>query len=367
MVKKILIIGLTNIMGGVETFIRNTTLYSDRDQVQFYFLVHGSKECLFQNEICNFYKKDSFYFLPRFKSRPIKTILSLRKFYKEHHDFDFIHLETGAASEIVYCYPYAKKYGIKLIIHSHNGGNLHSFIAHQLFIPLINRIVDIRLACSQVAAKYMFGKKYARNTCIIPVGIDIDKFRYSPHKRETFRCRYGIKENQLVIGSVGRFTKQKNQKYALKIFTEILSQSIDGILILKGQGELEEELRAFINKADIIDKVHIINQLDDMDELYCGLDIFLMPSLFEGLPQVAVEAQASGLPCFFSDTISRETDLTGNNMFLNLEDSYAIWADRIIAYQGRVIDRNEGYRLVKERGYDIHDTVKKLETIYLAT
>lgn len=363
---KILIIGHTNVMGGVETFIRNTTLFSDKERVEYYYLVHGYDTCLFREEISKFYGENHFFFIPTsFRKKPLYTIKELRKFYKEHHDFDCIHLQTGAASEVVYCYPYCRKYNIPLVVHSHNGGNLSSFVSHQLFIPFINRWSDIRLACSRIAGKYMFGKKYGEDALVIPVGIDIDKFKYNQTDRDMFRKQYNISGNSFVVGVIGRFTEQKNQKFALDIFKEIMCINNDSILILKGQGELENDLRIKAQELGVSEHVIFINRLSDMERLYSALDVFLMPSLFEGLPQVAIEAQTNGIPCIFSDTISKEVLITRNNKMLSLECSPCIWAEKVINAVVSDDERKKGYDIVKSKGFDIKDTVRMLHDVYV--
>ena len=231
-------------------------------------------------------------------------------------------------------------------------------------MPLVNRLADKKLACSRIAATYMFGKRNAQETIVIPVGIDLEKFKYQRSKREKFRKQYKISNDNLVVGVVGRFTKQKNQVFAITIFEYLYKKNIHSTLILKGQGELEEELIQKIKDVHLESEIIVINQIEHMEELYSAMDIFLMPSLFEGLPQVSVEAQASGLPCVFSDTISEEADLTGYNQRLSLECSPDIWADCILDCFNKEIDRERGFLLVKEKGYEIRDTVKKLEEVY---
>lgn len=362
--KKILIIGHTNTMGGVETFIRNTTLHSDKNKVEFYFLIHGFDRCLFQDEINAFYGENHFYFIPRLKSSPVKTLTALNRFYKGHHSFDFIHLQTGSASELVYCYPYCRKYQIRLITHSHNGGNLNSFIDHQAFIKTVNRVSDIKLACSRAAAVYMFGEKAAKEALVIPVGIDIEKFRFSVEKRNSFRKQFRISGASDVIGVVGRFTKQKNQIYAVRIFERYLKMNPDTVLILKGKGELEDELQKLIHDLKIEESVRLINDLKDMSAMYSAIDVFLMPSLFEGLPQAAIEAQASGLPCVFSSQISKEVNLTENNCMVSLSAPPEAWCRALHHSIRSGVNREEGFRSVKNKGYDIYDTVKSLERVY---
>ena len=363
--KKILIIGHTNTMGGVETFIKNTTLYSNKERIQYEYMIHGTDKCLFQEEITNFYGRNVFHFIPCFRLEPCKTISALKQFYREHNDYDYIHLQTGAASEVVYAYPYCKKYNISLIIHSHNGGNLRAAISHQLFVPLINKIVDKRLTCSRVAGIYMFGNKMGQKATIVPVGIDTERFKFSEVKRMKFRERYGIHNDTYIIGVIGRFTVQKNQLFAIEIFSEMLKYLPNSLLILKGEGELEGELREAVNSRKLSNRVMFINRIQNIEDLYCGLDVFLMPSLFEGFPQVAIEAQTCGLPCIFSDRITDEVNVTVHNKFLGLEQQQNSWVKALVSCKGiNINERTQGYYDVKNANYDIHDTIKILENIY---
>ncbi|BCJ93405.1 glycosyl transferase [Anaerocolumna cellulosilytica] len=364
---KILIIGHTGKMGGVETFIRNTTLFSDKEKVQFDFLIHGYKKCLFAEEFSIFYNNTNhIYFLPKYKLNPVKTIAALWKFYKEHHDYKYIHIETGAATELLYCFPYYLFYGMKLIIHSHNGGNSESKLMQKALIPLVNVIADKKLACSDAAAVFMFGKVSATEAKLIYNGIDADKFRYSEKKRKDCRESFNIEETALVVGHIGRFSKQKNHTYLIEIFEEINKRQSNAFLLLTGTGELEGDVKEIVKKYQLQSKVIFTGLHDDTSDFYSAMDVFVMPSLYEGLPIVAIEAQASGLPCVFSDKISEQVRLTEQTEMLALEEGVSIWADRILSLYATNIDRHKGVKTILNRGYDIHDTVRQLEQIYLS-
>jgi glycosyltransferase involved in cell wall biosynthesis len=366
---KILIIGHTGKMGGVETFIRNTTLFSDKDKVQFDFLIHGDKKCLFAEEFNSFYNnRNHIYFLPKFKKNPMKTIAALWKFYKEHHEYKYIHLETGAAAELLYCFPYYLFYGMKVIIHSHNGGNSEPKLLQKVLIPLVNVIADKKLACSDAAAVFMFGKMSAPEAKLIYNGIDADKFRYSEKMRKACRESFRIEENALVIGHIGRFSKQKNHSYLIEIFQEIYNRQPNAVLVLGGTGELEEDIKEKVKRYKLQSKVIFTGLQEDTSALYSAMDVFVMPSLYEGLPIVAIEAQASGLPCVFSNKISIQVRLTEQTEMAALEEGARNWADRILSlyFKSTSTDRYKGVKAILNKGYDIHDTVSHLERIYLS-
>lgn len=363
---KILIIGHTGKMGGVETFIRNTTLYSDKEKIQFDFLIHGYTQCLFEEELNAFYKNTNhIYFLPKFKANLFKTVKALWRFYKEHHDYKYIHLETGAATELLYCFPYCIFFRIKVIIHSHNGGNSESKFLQKALIPLVNVIAAKKIACSDAAAEFMFGKKSAVEANLIFNGIDTMKFQFLEEGRMGCRKKFNIDENAFVIGHIGRFSKQKNHEYLLKIFRCLYKRQSNAILLLAGTGELEADIKEKVIRYQLQSQVVFTGVQSDTVSLYSAMDVFVMPSLYEGLPIVAIEAQASGLPCVFSDKITRQVRLTDKTLMVGLEEEPAVWADKIMNLYRQGVDRYHGSKAIFDKGYDIHDTVKRLEKIYL--
>lgn len=184
--KRILIIGLTERMGGVETFIYNTTIFSDKSKYKYDYLIHGSDHCVFHKEIERFYDDGErhFFFIRKYKENPIGCVADLKKFYAENgHKYDYIHFQSGSTAEILYVYPFCKKYGIKVISHSHNGNGYSPYV-NSVFRGVVNKITYRRLACSKVAAEWMFGKKEVENTKIIINGIDTKRFTFSPGSRE---------------------------------------------------------------------------------------------------------------------------------------------------------------------------------------
>lgn len=367
MKKKVLIIGLTERMGGVETFIYNTTRFSNKEKYDYDFLIHGTDEAIFQNEINKFYGdgEKRFYFVPSFKKNPIASYKVLKKFYAQNgQKYDYVHLETGAASEIVYVFPFSLKYNFKVISHSHNG-NGYSPIINSIFKPIVNKVSDIELSCSDEATDWLFGPNRRSKVKIINNGIDTNRFTYSDKQRKRIRGNYSIPEDTLVIGHIGRFSEQKNHVFILEIFKEVVKRNKNVKLFLVGTGELKKEIENKAKMMNIEDKIIFCGVQEKTEEFYSAFDIFLMPSLYEGLPVVGVEAQSEGLPCYFSNNISSQIKITDNANIISLEKGASYWAEKIINDNKMLSqDRSKYSKIVSKAGYSIFGTVKELEGVY---
>lgn len=361
--KRILIIGLTNKMGGVETFIYNTTIFSDRNKYEYDYLVHGSDKCVFEKEINAFYNNEQhIYFISSLKKNPFKCFVELIKFYRKNaKKYDYIHLETGVSSEILYVYPFILFTKAKLISHSHNGSGKHPK-ENKIFRPLLRHITYKYLACSQVAADWLFGKIKNKECKIINNGINTYRFRFNDEKRKEIRQRYNIEE-RFVIGHIGRFSPQKNHNYIVEIFKQVLKRKQNSILLLVGVGELEEKIKQMCIDYKIGDKVIFAGKQDKTEDYYSCFDVFLMPSLYEGLPIVGIEAQSTGLPCLFSDTIDHQILITDIAKMLPLNSTIEEWAEAVCDI--KLNENRERYScIINEKGYGIKGTINKLEKVY---
>lgn len=365
-VTKVLIIGLTNKMGGVETFIYNTTMFSNKNLIEYDYLIHGYDACVFETEINNFYDGEQhIYFVPKYKKEPLKCIKALIKFYREHRtEYKYIHLQTGSTSEILYCFPYCLFIRPKVIVHSHNGSG-SSVFANKLFQPVVNFISEKRFACSDVAAEWLFGKRSAESIPVINNGIDTLKYQYDEVKRKKTREEYGLKD-ELVIGHIGRFSEQKNHNFLIDIFAEVKKKKQNAVLVLVGIGELLDSIIEKVNRLGLKESVIFAGVKNNPEDYYCVFDIFVMPSLYEGLPIVGVEAQTSGLPCLFSENISKQVVLTDRVKLISINRSAKQWADDIIKVDKSLDVRNGYNKIVKKKGFDIKDAAKYLENVYLS-
>lgn len=360
--KKVLIIGLTERMGGVETFIYNTTIFSNKEHIQYDYLIHGADHAQFQKQLSTFYGNDEhFHFVSHFKSKPIKAVRELYSLYKTHH-YDAIHLQTGATFEIVYCFPYNFIFGIDVITHSHNGNGFSKF-QNAIFRPILNFCTKKKLACSKVAAEWLFGKHKGKDVEVIKNGIDVNRFAFSVDKRNEMRKQYGVTD-KFVIGHIGRFSEQKNHKFILEVYKEILNRNDQCVLFLIGTGELLTEIKILASEKNLTNKIVFINTTSTPEDFYCMFDAFLMPSLYEGLPIVGVEAQCAGLNCYFSNNISPEIEISDCCHILPLEMPAYNWAEKIIEDSNEIHNRGLYPSVISRVGFNVHQVVARLEQIY---
>lgn len=191
--------------------------------------------------------------------------------------------------------------------------------------------------------------------------INVNEFKYSPEVRESVRRELQI-QNKLVIGHVGRFTNQKNHNFLIDIFREVLNDEPEALLLMAGEGPLRKEIEEKVNKYGLSKNVRFLGVRKDIARLMQAMDLFLFPSLFEGLPVVLVEAQASGLKCIVSDTITKECDVTERIHFERLDNSAERWAKRILTTSCEHIDTST---MLKQRGYDTGTMAGWLTEYYL--
>ena len=246
----------------------------------------------------------------------------------------------------------------KIIIHSHNSSSDNTGIVAKILNLLgrivINHIATVKFACSDKAAIWMYGKKSKVNNDYIFIknGIEASKFVFDPIKREKVKDDLGIKENTFVIGHVGRFAAQKNHKFIIDIFEGVLKVKQDVILLLAGVGELQNEIIEYSKKKGIFNHIKFLGEIENVHLLFQALDVFILPSLYEGLPVVGIEAQASGLKCLFSDTITTEVDVTGNVKFIPLQEKE--WISEILSMKD--YPRNNMLHLIEDSGFDMKNT-----------
>jgi len=288
-------------------------------------------------------------------------------FFQEHHDYQAVHINAGPKN--FYILKCAKKYHIPVrIAHSHNTGYQTSSKSQQLLGNILKaplkHSANVYLACSDYAGKWMFGEKLlnAGKVTILPNGIDLDCFKYNETVRNRIRSELYI-ENKIVIGNVGRFTPQKNHEFLIDIFKELHSIDSNTVLIIAGIGELMEHIKEKVSDFGLQECVKLLGFRDDVTALTQAMDVFVMPSLYEGFPVTAVEAQAAGLPCVFSDTITREVKILEETKYISLEDDVQKWSNEILDIVNTV-DREKCNMLLHEKNYDISDMISKLMNIY---
>ncbi|MCM1059368.1 MAG: glycosyltransferase [Eubacterium sp.] len=298
----------------------------------------------------------------------LRTVKSSKKFKQilTEKNYDIIHFNLCNAVGLYYG-KIAKKYcGGKIIVHSHNsmvGSNI-KLIINNIFKNLLSDIPDKRFACSDYAARLLFDNKHLKDVEIINNGIDLEKFRYNTKDRADIRKQLNV-NNEILICHVGRYIRQKNHKYLLEIFSCIKKSYAENVkLLLIGEGDLESDMDKYAAELGIDKDIIKIKNTPKVHSYLSASDFFLLPSLFEGLPIVGVEAQANGLPCLFSDTITRQLKLTESVQFLDIKMPVSTWCsafEKMIKFK---YDRNGFYDLVHAKGFDIIDVSKNIAKTY---
>ena len=356
---RILHFELTENIGGIETFLYNLYSTIDREKFQFDFVTTAEKPA-YGNEMKklggNIYQISSYINIVSYK----KDIRNLLK-----NKYDIVHVHKNSAANIIPLLE-AKREGHSLIIiHSHNTAPSKGKISrlfHKINKNTLYNIADYHLACSEIAGHWMYGnKKYET----VKNGIDVEKFLFESNKQESIRKELGIAESTFVIGNVGRFSEQKNHMRLLDIFYKIIQYKPDSKLLLIGEGILKKKCEEKTHKLGLDNKVLFLGKRNNVADLMQVMDSIVMPSLFEGLTVAAVEAQASGIYLFLSDTISRETEISKNVSWFSLNQSDEKIA-RMIVEKGIP---NERVRLqanhdVTKSGYDMITTSKRIEELY---
>lgn len=366
MKKRILIFGYSSLIGGVETFIANLVKYLNKEEFEIDFLVQEEITGINRERIDGYYK--NIYVVDNMKKHPIKALKKLKDIYS-NNNYDVVHMCLSNASSCLYGLPckFINK-NTKVLIHSHNGGD-KNYIQHYFFRNILNKMTDYYLACSELAAIWMFGKKVLKKKKIFIINnaIETEKFLYNTEIRDKKRVELGIKEDEYLIGHVGRFNPQKNHSELIDIFKRVADKDSKIKLLLLGNGKLEEQIKQKVINLKIEDRVIFLGVKENVNECYQAMDLFVLPSIFEGLPIVGIEAQASGLKCIFSDRITTESDITENVKFIEL-NNIEKW-DKQIVYEKNNYDKEKRkdkkiYGDLIKKGYDLRTEVNKIEKIY---
>lgn len=344
---------------GLETMLMNYYRNIDRTKIQFDFLTHRPYRSDYDDEIEKMGGK--VYYAPRLYPQNYPNYFKwMKNFFKEHPEYKIVHSHIDTMSYLPLLA--AKKAGIPIrIAHSHNTSLDRDFkyLLKQYFRLKINSVCTHRLACGEEAGKFLFGN---RSFKVIPNAIDAEKFYFNEELRNKKREELGIK-SEFVIGHVGRLSYQKNHKFLIEIFKELLKTEPESLLLLVGVGEKEQEIRNQVEDLGIDDKVRFLGNRSDVNELYQAMDVFVMPSFFEGIPVVGVEAQFAGLPCIFSDKVPEEVKFSSKTNFISLNSSVVDWVTSI--KEKMQMDRFMSNFDLCNNDYNIKSAHSILEEIYL--
>ncbi len=345
---------------GMETLIMNIYRNIDRTKVQFDFLVHYTNRFDYDDEIEELGGK-IYRMSVREDHDLLKYLRELKQFFKSHPEYRIVH---GHMESFGFLYSRAaKKAGVRTIIaHSHNAlvePNVKGIVKHWMNKPW-KYYANVLFACSEKAGKFLFGEKAFT---IIRNAIPCEDFVYNADIRETCRREMGL-AGKTVLGHVGRFDLQKNHSYLLDLFAEYAKVHPEAVLLLIGEGKRMVSVREKCQALHLQDKVRFLGVRKDMAQLYQIMDLLVLPSLFEGLPVVGVEAQAAGLPILVSDTVTRELCVTEMVEMLSLNESAEVWV-RKIDEMLETKKRRDTLADMNAAGFNIRQTAEYLQKFYM--
>ena len=350
-------------MGGIETLYLNV-IPRLQDRYNFIVAYYGEGE----NELGRDFEQLGVKIVKVGPSRyrhPRKFIKNIRKIIRDNK-IDIFHSNVGYSTFFGLIAAREEHVPVR-IAHSHNGefgvhGNPLNALFRFLCKMSCRRDATCRVNIGGVSAKALFFK--GDDSVFIPNGIDLTSFAYRPEIRSKIRKELNLSGNDTVFLHVGRFARQKNHEFLIRIFAQYHAKHLNSRLVLAGDGELMADVKKQVFEAGLSESVVFLGLYSNMKDLYSAADVFLFPSLYEGLPISLVEAQAAGLPCFASDTIDREAILAGETFYLSLESEPQVWAEKIEKYLKSHSGRVDISGCEKFKRYDLNSTVKLFDAAY---
>ena len=343
--------------GGAETFLMKVYRKLDKTKYQMDFCINEIDKCLYEDEIkmlggriyripCKSENRKEF-------KKQLYNIVNKNKYY------NVLRITSSAAGflDLKIAKSAGATHTIARSSNASDGGSLKSIVVHKLGKLLWIKYVDTMIAPSDLAAIYTFGKKnyYSGRVHKLNNGIDLDIFKYDEQKRKEIRDKYHIPQTATVIGHVGRFSLQKNHEVLIDIFYEYHKQYDNSFLLLVGDGTLREKIEEKVIALGLVNNVVFTGIVSDTPAVYSAMDVFVFPSLYEGMPNTVIEAQATGLPCVISNTITKEADITGLVKYVSLECTPEEWV-KIICAESSIERSNKSECFVQKR-YDINTVV----------
>ena len=350
--------------GGVESVVMNYYRHIDRTKIQFDFLCDEDSTNIPYEEIEQLGGR--VILIPPYQKIFLYQKELIRIFKENNYKIVHSHINTLS----VFPLRAAKKAGVKVrIAHSHSTTNKKEWkknLLKQVLRPFSKVYATDYMCCSELAGRWLFGDKVydSGKVYLLNNAIDLDKFKYNESLRKEKRKELGISDDTLVIGHIGRFVAQKNHTFLIDIFNELHKKNPSSLLLLVGQGPLKEEMENKVKEFKLNGSVRFLGQRNDANELYQVFDVFCLPSLYEGLPVVGVEAQASGILCILSDDMTKETKVLESTKFNSLENNSLNWAE-LILNSVESYKRSNTYEKMTESKFNIDVEVKNLENYYL--
>lgn len=364
-------------LGGAETMIMNYYRNLDKTKIQFDFLLHRHEKGYFDDEIESLGGK-IYKMTPISPKNYLKYKKKLNLFFNEHPEYKIVHSHLNALSSIILGVAKSKNIPCR-IAHSHlavESSVLKSIFKKNsdfkaTFKDYIQTLIKVKVAktathffaCGEKAGDWLFGEKYKNQITVINNAIDASLFTYNAEKRINVINALNL-NNKKIIGHIGRFNEQKNHFFLIKIFNEIYKKDKNCVLLLVGEGNLKDKIKAEAKSLNIDKNIRFLGLRDDIPELLQCFDIFLFPSLYEGLPVTLVEAQASGLRIVTSTTVTKEVNISGLITYVDLKNSESHWAEIVLSKMNYI--RKDTFNLILTAGYDIKSNAKALQEFYLS-
>lgn len=358
------VIGIMN-RGGAEAMLMNLYRNIDRTKVQFDFIENTFESAVYDEEIRSLGGK--IYNCPHYTGKNhLQYVKWWKNFFKEHSgEYKIIHGHIGSTAAIYL--NIAKRNGLYTIAHSHSSGSDQTFASYLYsVISYPTRfIADYFFACSENAGIDRYGIKVTKSDCysVLSNAIDTKTYKFNNEIRNEVRTEYSL-DQKVVIGHIGRFCVPKNHTFLLNIFSAIKKKESSAVLMLVGGGSLEEKIKAKAHELGIFESIIFTGIRSDVSRMVQAMDVFVFPSLFEGLPVTLVEVQTSGLPCVISDKVPAESILIKDLVStMKLTDVAEQWADHILGRLDSV--RRDRSEEIKKCGFDISATASRMEKFYL--
>lgn len=343
--------------GGAESFIMNMYRHMDRDQIQFDFLLR-SDENMYEDELRSYGSR--VVQTASFPRHLVQNQRQVRRFLQEN-PYDIIHVHANALIYMTALREAARRRVPCRIMHSHSTSMRYPWMLpyHLLQKANLRHLATDCFACSEDAGKWMFPSSFQ----VIRNGVDLERFSFDAERRRKCRAELGLHDSQLVIGHVGRFLPVKNHSFLFDVFRGVLQEKPDAMLVLIGDGPLEDAVREKAKELGILDQVRFLGLRRDVWNVLNMMDVFVFPSLYEGMPISVIEAQANGLPIVCSEAVPEKAIVASNVKRTALERGAEVWKDTILTLDRKRLDSGDKLR---HAGFSIEEEAAKLQEFYLS-
>lgn len=354
---------------GIESFLMNMNKHMDGNCAFDYACLENQTNRINEPDFCS--GDGTVIELPLYTKKPIRYVRSLMKLFKNGKNkyqsvyvnlFSMVHIMPALLGRL---------YGYKVVLHAHNNSipprsKLYMFL-HRFNRRLTSGMKFVRLTTSDGSTEFMFGKKHLSDAILIYNAIDTERFTFSEESRQAIRTELGV-GNRPVVGFVGRLAPQKNPVFLIEIFNEIHKLNAKACLVMVGEGELLDDVKNKVTAYGLNDDVILLPNRTDIEKVYNAMDLFILPSLFEGLGIVLIEAQCTGLSCLTSaDVVPKIVQVPGMRLeFVSLSESPEIWAQKAADLLKTGVDRGTGRECVRKTGFEIREEAVRLEKILFA-